>query len=71
MAPNTVAMPTIGNSHIDHLISEDKMRISPINFGEGGSPKLAAHINSHQMVLKGRISLNPRVMANVRVLFRS
>lgn len=71
MALKTVATPTIGNRSIDHLISAESIRISPINLGDGGRPRLAAHISSHQMVLSGRISLNPRVMASVRVLFRS
>lgn len=71
MAPNTVAKPTMGKSHTDHEISEDSISISPIRLGEGGNPNLAAHIRSHQSVLRGRRSFRPRVMASVRVPLRS
>jgi len=71
MVPNTVANPTIGNNQIDQEIREDKISISPINLGEGGSPSLAVHIKSHQRVLSGNIDFRPRVMARVRVPLRS
>lgn len=44
---------------------------SPIRLGVGGSPRFVAHVIIHQMVSNGVISLNPRVRASVRVLFRS
>ena len=71
IAPKTVDKPTKGNNHNDHFISEVSIMISPIRLGEGGSPKLAAHISNHHRVLSGNKSFNPRVIARVRVLFRS
>lgn len=70
-APNTVDSPTMGNNQVDHFIREVNIIISPIRFGDGGSPKFDAHIKSHHMVLKGKISFSPRVIARVRVPFRS
>lgn len=70
-APNTVDSPTIGNIQVDHFISDDKIIISPIKLGDGGSPKFEAHIISHHIELSGKRALNPRVIARVRVPFRS
>lgn len=42
-----------------------------MRLGDGGSPRFDAHIRSHHMVLKGKINFNPRVIARVRVPFRS
>lgn len=71
MAPNTVANPSMGNSHTDQEMREERIIISPIRFGDGGNPSFAAHIRSHHRVLSGRSIFSPRVMARVRVPLRS
>lgn len=71
IAPKTVASPTIGKSQIDQFIRVVSIIISPIKLGEGGRPKFDAHIKSHHIVLNGKSNFNPRVIASVRVPFRS
>jgi len=61
----------MGNNQVDHAISAVRIIISPIRLGDGGRPRLNAHIRSHQIVLSGSRSLNPRVIDRVRVSFRS
>lgn len=56
---------------IFHFITDLIMRSSPIRFGVGGSPSLVTHVIIHQRDSNGVISLNPRVIASVRVFFRS
>jgi hypothetical protein len=71
IAPNTVAEVIIIKDLIFHFITELIISNSPINFGVGGSPRLVTHVIIHQSERRGAINLNPRVIANVRVLFRS
>lgn len=61
----------MGVVSIFQSIIVERIRSSPIRFGVGGSPKLEAHVISHQKVRRGVISLNPRVIERVRVFFRS
>lgn len=56
---------------MDQDIREDRIKISPINLGDGGSPNLAADIMSHHNALRGRMVFSPRVIASVRVPLRS
>lgn len=71
MAPKTVARPIIGARKILHLIVPVKINISPIKFGSGGSPRLAAQAISHHMGSKTVIILKPRVIKMLRVWVRS
>lgn len=56
---------------IFHFITDLIISSSPIKLGVGGSPRLVTQVITHQRERRGVISLNPRVMARVRVLFRS
>jgi len=71
MAPKTVARVTTGKEAVFQSIIVDMMRSSPIKLGVGGSPRLEMQVMTHHNVRRGVINLNPRVMAKVRVFFRS
>lgn len=71
IAPNTVATVIIGVASVFQSIMEEMIRSSPRRFGVGGSPRLVTQVMVHQRVRRGVTNLYPRVMARVRVLFRS
>lgn len=71
MALNMVAIPKMGISNRFHLIRLDNMMISPIRFGNGGNPKLAAQNNSHHVGSMVVMDLNPRIINIFRVWVRS
>jgi len=71
MAPNTVARPRIGSSHVDQLSIPDIIIISPISLGRGGRPSLAAQDISHQIGSRVVMVLKPRVINIFRVWVRS
>lgn len=64
-------MPTNGVRKIDHLMAFVIINISPISFGKGGRPSLAAQAMSHQSGRRTVIVLNPRVINILRVCVRS
>lgn len=71
IAPNTVASVIIGKEAVFQSIIDDMMNSSPSKLGVGGKPSLDTQVIIHQIVSNGVISLNPRVIDRVRVLFRS
>jgi len=71
MAPNTVASVIIGNERVFQSMMVEIISSSPNRFGVGGSPKLETQVIIHHKVRSGAISLNPREIDRVRVLFRS
>lgn len=71
MAPKTVASPSIGRRSFDHPMSPEIIIISPIRFGRGGSPNLAAQAISHHIGSRVVTDLNPRVINILRVCVRS
>lgn len=71
MAPNTVAEVIIIKEAVFHFITALIIRSSPIKLGVGGSPRLVMQVVIHQSDKRGVMSLKPRVIARVRVLFRS
>lgn len=70
-APKTVASPRNGINHVDQPRRPDIIIISPISFGVGGKPNLAAQARSHQIGSRTVMVLNPRVMNIFRVWVRS
>ena len=71
MAPNTVAEVMIIKEAIFHFITDLIINNSPIKLGVGGRPRLVMQVIIHQRERSGVTSLKPRVIAKVRVVFRS
>lgn len=59
------------------MVSEDQLNVdvmiisSPVRLTVGGSAMFIRFVNSHHVVIRGRISCRPRARSNVRLCVRS